>query len=121
VWVHGPLAAAAIERAMNHTLSDAPLSTWRQYQHATFQFGDTPGSIVRIDQLGVPGYCIYIAREREAAVLAALESAGAVVVLPEAIEAARVEAGYPVFGIDMTDDTIPLEAGIEDRAISMTK
>jgi folate-binding protein YgfZ len=35
--------------------------------------------------------------------------------------AARVEAGYPVFGIDMTDDTIPLEAGIEERAISFTK
>ena len=41
--------------------------------------------------------------------------------LPQAIEAARVEAGYPVFGVDMTDDTIPLEAGIEDRAISLTK
>jgi len=26
-----------------------------------------------------------------------------------------------VFGIDMTEDTIPLEAGIEDRAISFTK
>ena len=42
-------------------------------------------------------------------------------VSPQAIEAARVEAGYPVFGVDMTDDTIPLEAGIEDRAISLTK
>ena len=41
--------------------------------------------------------------------------------LAQAIEAARVEAGYPVFGVDMTDDTIPLEAGIEDRAISLTK
>ena len=39
----------------------------------------------------------------------------------EALEAARIEAGYPIFGVDMTDDTIPLEAGIEDRAISMTK
>jgi folate-binding protein YgfZ len=26
-----------------------------------------------------------------------------------------------VFGVDMTTDTIPLEAGIEDRAISFTK
>ena len=33
----------------------------------------------------------------------------------------RVEAGHPVFGIDMDEDTIPLEAGIEDRAISLTK
>ena len=122
VWVHGPHAAEAIERAVvRQALSDALLSSWRQYQHTTFQFGDRPASIARIDQLGVPGYCIHVAREHEAAVLGALESAGAVVVLPQAIEAARVEAGYPVFGIDMTDDTIPLEAGIEDRAISMTK
>jgi folate-binding protein YgfZ len=77
--------------------------------------------MVRIDQIGVPGYCVYVTRAHEAALLAALEAAGASVVLPDAIEAARIEAGYPVFGIDMTDDTIPLEAGIEDRAISMTK
>jgi folate-binding protein YgfZ len=38
-----------------------------------------------------------------------------------AIEALRIEAGTPRFGADMTADTIPLEAGIEDRAISMTK
>jgi folate-binding protein YgfZ len=127
VWVHGPRAAAAIEDALH--LSSRPLSAWQQYQHATFEFGgelapsnvEGTVSIARIDQLGVPGYCIYVARAREAALLAALNAAGAVVVLPDAIEAARIEAGYPVFGLDMTDDTIPLEAGIEDRAISMTK
>ena len=47
--------------------------------------------------------------------------AGATVVGPEALHAARIEAGYPLFGIDMTDDTIPLEAGIDQRAISFTK
>src|SRR6185436_18848507 len=120
--VHGPRAAATIERvASNSSLPDVPLAAWRPYQHATFQFGGAAVSIARIDQLGVPGYCIYVARAQEDALVTALDSAGAVVVLPEAIEAARIEAGYPVFGIDMTDDTIPLEAGIEDRAISMTK
>jgi len=122
VWVHGPAAAGRIDRVLHaSSLPDVPPSIWRQYQHATFRFGDEPVSVVRIDQLGVPGYCIYVARAHEAALLNALESAGAVVVLPDAIDAARIEAGYPVFGIDMTDDTIPLEAGIEDRAISMTK
>ena len=53
--------------------------------------------------------------------VAALETAGATTVGTEAIEAARIEAGYPVFGVDMSNDTIPLEAGIEDRAISFTK
>jgi len=33
----------------------------------------------------------------------------------------RIERGIPKFLADMSDDTIPLEAGIEDRAISFTK
>jgi folate-binding protein YgfZ len=132
VWVHGPRAAEVVGKAGGAGGVDraggvdgaggvGDLAGWSQYQHARFTFGDAPISIVRIDQIGVPGYCMYLARERETAFLAALEAAGAVVVLPAALEAARIEAGYPVFGIDMTDDTIPLEAGIEDRAISMTK
>jgi folate-binding protein YgfZ len=33
----------------------------------------------------------------------------------------RVEAGVPEFHRDMDEETIPLEAGIESRAISLTK
>ena len=33
----------------------------------------------------------------------------------------RIEDGVPRFLVDMNEDTIPLEAGIEDRAISFTK
>ena len=33
----------------------------------------------------------------------------------------RIERGVPRFLADMNDDTIPLEAGIEDRAISFSK
>ena len=52
---------------------------------------------------------------------AALVAAGALHATQATLEAARVEAAYPVYGIDMTSDTIPLEAGIEDRGISLTK
>jgi folate-binding protein YgfZ len=118
VWIHGPKAPSVLERVLAATvgrsLSDPPgLSAWRDYQHAQ--------SVARIDQLGVPGFCVYVEPSRERDVIAALVEAGAREVSPEAIEAARIEAGYPVFGVDMTDDTIPLEAGIEDRAISMSK
>ena len=47
--------------------------------------------------------------------------AGAVEASEETGEALRIEAGRPRFGIDMNTDTIPLEAGLEDRAISFTK
>ena len=36
-------------------------------------------------------------------------------------EVIRIERGVPRFLADMNEDTIPLEAGIEDRAISFTK
>lgn len=39
----------------------------------------------------------------------------------DTFEVIRIERGEPRFEADMTEDTIPLEAGIEDRAISFTK
>lgn len=40
---------------------------------------------------------------------------------PDVLETARIEAGRPRFGVDMHEDTIPLEAGIESRAIDFDK
>ncbi|HKH70727.1 MAG TPA: glycine cleavage T C-terminal barrel domain-containing protein [Vicinamibacterales bacterium] len=118
VWVHGPQAPAVVGRV----LSDAPsLAAWRDYQHEPLQFRGQPISVARIDQLGVPGFCLYLEPSHEGDLITALIEAGAHDVSADAIDAARIEAGYPVFGVDMTDDTIPLEAGIEDRAISMSK
>jgi folate-binding protein YgfZ len=118
VWIHGPGAAAVVEG----TLVGTPgVSGWQDYQHGQFGFAGTPVSVARIDQLGVPGYSIYVDRAHEANLVSALQSHGARAVGRESLEAARVEAGYPIFGVDMTDTTIPLEAGIEDRAISFSK
>jgi folate-binding protein YgfZ len=39
----------------------------------------------------------------------------------EAVECVRIEAGRPRLGYDMDADTIPQEAGINDRAVSFTK
>jgi folate-binding protein YgfZ len=117
VWIHGPAAGAVIERVVSVTGLDG----WRDYQLTRSAFGDAPVVVARIDQLGVPGFCVYIAPASQASLEAALETEGAVRVSHEALEAARIDAGYPLFGIDMTSDTIPLEAGIEARAISTTK
>lgn len=53
--------------------------------------------------------------------IVALEKAGARPVDNAVAEAMRIEAGRPRFGVDMTEETIPLEAGLLDRAISQTK
>jgi len=39
----------------------------------------------------------------------------------EALEISRIEAGIPRFGADMDETNIPLEAGLEGRAVSFSK
>jgi folate-binding protein YgfZ len=51
----------------------------------------------------------------------ALLEAGAAPVGPEAVEILRVEAGVPRFGAEMSNETMPAEAGIVERAVSFTK
>jgi folate-binding protein YgfZ len=46
---------------------------------------------------------------------------GAVLAGPGAYETARVEAGVPRFGTDITPENFPAEAGILDRAVSFEK
>ena len=66
---------------------------------------------------GVPGFTLYVDREQEfPAALAGLPEAAL-----DTLDVLRIEAGTPKFLADMDDETIPLEAGIEDRAISFTK
>jgi tRNA-modifying protein YgfZ len=51
----------------------------------------------------------------------ALADAGAVGVSEAAAEILRVESGRPRYGAEMTEATIPAEAGINERAVSFTK
>lgn len=71
--------------------------------------------------IGVNGVDLIVPIEHETAVLAALVAAGALPISAATVEVTRVEAGIPRFLVDMDASTIPLEAGIEHRALSLTK
>jgi folate-binding protein YgfZ len=117
VGVHGPEAA----RAVQQVVGVSGLSDWAAYQNDRVLQNRRSIVVARLDQLGVPGFTLYVEAARASELVSGLERAGAVHVDQAAVTAARVEAGYPLFGVDMNDDIIPLEAGIEDRAISFTK
>jgi folate-binding protein YgfZ len=130
VWLHGPAASHILTSLAagdwpldgdGGRSADSDLASWTNYQNRRVELAGRPVVIARIDQLRVPGYAIFVDEQQAAALTTALAAAGAVVATPSTLEAARIEAGYPIFGIDMTTDTIPLEAAIEDRAISLTK
>ena len=111
--VHGPSAARMIQNATGMSVADLA----NQYDNLT------TGSltVVRDDALGVPGYDLYVPATDSDAMRLGLIEAGAVEAGEDTAETLRIEAGRPRFGIDMNTDTIPLEAGLEHRAISFTK
>jgi folate-binding protein YgfZ len=83
-------------------------------------FRDETGlAIMPADEFGLAGFEVIVTSENRAALFAKL--AGITQVTVDVVETCRIEAGVPRFLADMTGDTIPLEAGIEDRAISLTK
>ena len=77
--------------------------------------------LIASDEVGVPGYDILVDAADAEPVTAALLAAGAVRVSEADAETVRIESGRPRFGADMDTDTIPLEAGLEERAISRSK
>jgi folate-binding protein YgfZ len=101
--VYGPRAQAVLDTASADPSWTPPLYT-------------LPGG-----DLGVPGVDLIVTADSADAIGHALERAGGVRVDHADVEITRVEAGIPKFLVDMDTTTIPLEAGIEDRAVSMTK
>jgi folate-binding protein YgfZ len=68
--------------------------------------------------LGVDLLC---AAESMAELQGALRAGAVAEVSEDAAEIVRVESGRPRFGHEMTTETIPQEAGINERAVSFTK
>ena len=114
--VHGPRAAEVLEDATGASFRALPPN-----RGCAVALGGAPGRVARTDALGIPGFHLYCEREASRALRAALAAAGATAVEAAATEAVRIESGRPRFGVDMDAETIPLEAGIEDRAISTDK
>ena len=122
VWIHGPDAAALLDQTLDGVQG---LAAWPEYHNAraglSSKNDSRPLYVARNSQLGVPGFVLYVESGVRGHLEHALVERGAVIADQAAIDAARIAAGYPVFGVDMSGDTIPLEAGIEERAISFNK
>lgn len=124
VGVHGPNAAAVIARALLGSRPPASrldadtLMGWAEYANAPLGL---LGRVMRLDHYGTQGFVIRVPADARDLWMSRLRLAGGTPIAAEVVEFARVEAGRPEFLVDMDADTIPLEAGIEDRAISFTK
>jgi tRNA-modifying protein YgfZ len=83
--------------------------------------GEEPVVLVATSHAAVPGYDILCAPDVAAAVRDALAGAGARPIGAATLDVLRIEAGTPAWGRELDENTIPLEAGLRQRAISETK
>jgi len=116
VGVYGPQSAAVAGKVIG-----AELSGFSPFQNARVEHGGELVVAARRDALGLAGFLLFAAGSAMPGIAQALRGAGAVVLPAEAVEALRIEAGEPAFLVDMGDDTIPTEAGIETTAVSYLK
>ena len=123
VELHGPTALTTGAAVLGDGVAGfGPLPVGRYLVHRGALATATGEVIVaRIDELGMPGLRLWIPRQDFAGRRGELLAAGAVESDHATAETIRIESGLPSFPEDMDTETIPLEAGIEGRAISLTK
>ena len=124
IGIYGPRAADVVAGALapeEGAPSADGLAVLAEYASVRAPFKGGAAVVTGDRDLGVAGFIAYIDRERMPSLAAAVRDAGAGPIDAEVSEVLRIEAGRPRFGVDMDEHTIPLEAGIEGRAISFTK
>lgn len=118
--VYGPKARRAVAAATG--ADEVALELLHPYAHITVGADSDRIMIVRVADIEVDGYELILSAAMEQTVREKLLSAGAVPGSAAAYDIARIEAGWPEWGIDMSDATIPQEANLDALgAISYTK
>jgi len=120
IAVIGPEAAIAVARVLRDVSADS-LRALDDHGNLRAEWAGGAAIVTKVTDTGEPGYDLYIEHARAGALKSAFGAADVTEVDPATAEAIRIEAGVPLFHRDMDEETIPLEAGIESRAISFTK
>ncbi len=114
-YLHGPQAAETLQD-LGVDVSDLPL-----YGHINAQIGEHEVTVCRVDWLDAPGYLLRMERERLPGVWDRLLSAD---IRPAGIavfHALRIQAGFPLYGIDITDDNLAQEVARTKQAVNFQK
>jgi aminomethyltransferase len=111
------VAGAGPLEALEREAGTLPAGFW---SHREATVGGVPVHVVRAGQLGVEGVALWCDAAARGTVEKALEGIGVPPLALEALEAARIAAGIPRFGVDFGPENFPQETGVE-AAISYTK
>lgn len=84
------------------------------------QLGDTTVNVMRATHTAEDGFDLFIDAHNSSKVRDAFTVAGAAPVSDETLETLRIEAGVPLYGIDMDENNVVTETNLDD-AVSFTK
>jgi tRNA-modifying protein YgfZ len=110
----GPQADAVAQSALDGGELPGPEAEQR---HTLASISGEPVRLIRTDA----GLDALLDAATRGSVSEAFRRAGAAAVSEAAGEVVRVERGRPRFGVDVDENTIPQEAGLNERAVSFTK
>lgn len=92
-----------------------------RFTHIQGAFEDHALTIRRVNYAGADTFFVQAERASAEVILPAFVSAGAVACAEPALEAVRIEQGFPLFGRDITLDNLPQEVARDALAINFTK
>lgn len=126
IALHGPGAAAVLGEA-----TGSPVGALELLGNAAVKLFDVDAVVYRDDPTGKPGYSLVVPTASARAVWMNLLSrfgqpseTGKRALRPvgwAAWNAARIEGGRPIYGIDFDESILPAETGQFNRAVSVTK
>jgi folate-binding protein YgfZ len=119
--VYGDGAAEALDAALGFDSVSAlvKLPTYH-FIHRPLSTQELPTFVARTKELGLPGFHLFSPIAAIDGIAGKLAAAGGSELSPEAAEVLRVEAGVPLYGVDIDEDRMPAEAGLDD-AVSFSK
>jgi folate-binding protein YgfZ len=120
VGIFGPDSARVASAAAG--VAAETLAALAPYAHAEGSAHGARVLVVRAPDLRGDGFDLVAPLEIHDALRADVVAAGARAVGQPAWDAARIEAGFPEWGVDMNDETLPQEANLDELdAISYSK
>lgn len=115
----GPEAARMVSGVTG--ILESELAALPEHGNRRGQVDGHAAVVTRVTDTGEPGYDVHVEAPGAGRLRELLDKAGVPPLPAETAEALRIEAGVPAFNRDLDEETIPLEAGIESRAISFSK
>ena len=115
VALMGPASPTTLERVLATSLP-----TWKALEHHETGYRGESLLVIAVSEIDGQGYLLCARSELAAPLFEDLCAAGAAPVGAEALNVLRVESAVPWYGVDMDEEVLVMEVGL-DRAVSFSK